>query len=130
MSGKEIDATPVIGDFGFAVHLEEGETCTKRVGSKGYTAPEVLLGEPYAFEADIFSLGCLFYALVTADLPFLADTMEDYFFRSQYETVKFDHEEWDDIHDDLKELITMMLDKKPSERPKIEQVLKHPWFNI
>ena len=82
MSGKEIDATPVIGDFGFAVQIAEGETCTKRVGSKGYTAPEVLLGEPYAFKADIFSLGCLYYALVTADLPFLADTMEDYFFRS------------------------------------------------
>ena len=123
MSSNEIDATPIIGDFGFAVNLEEGETCTKRVGSKGYTAPEVLLGEPYGFKADIFSLGCLFYALVTADLPFLADSMQDYFFKSQYEHVKFDQDEWDEIDYEFQDLIKSMLDKNSSKRPSIDQIL-------
>ena len=33
MQTNDFKAVPVIGDFGFAVHLEDGETCNRRVGS-------------------------------------------------------------------------------------------------
>lgn len=105
MSTNEADAVPKIGDFGFALVLQPGETCNRRVGSKGYTAPEVLIGEPYDFKCDIFSLGCLIFAMLTADLPFLADTMEDYFIRTSFEPLKFNHPEWKHVSNEFLELI-------------------------
>ena len=129
MSSNSFDAIPKIGDFGFAVKLQPGESCSKRVGSKGYTAPEVLKGEPYDFKCDVFSFGCMLFAMVTADLPFLAKSMEDYFFKTSFEDVKFTNPEWKKITNEMMDLIKQMLIKDPKERPTMTQVLKHPWFS-
>ena len=83
MTCEELDAIPVIGDFGQSViNNGAGPQDYDRVGSKGYTAPEVLMGKPYDFKCDVFSMGCLLYALITANLPFLAPLKEDYFFKT------------------------------------------------
>ena len=49
MKSSEFDSKIVIGDFGFAVSPNENGTCAGRLGSRGYTAPEVLMGEDYDF---------------------------------------------------------------------------------
>ena len=36
--------------------------------------------------------------------------------------------EWEVLSDEAKDLITMLLKVKPSERITGEQILKHPWF--
>ena len=41
-----------------------------KVGTFGYIAPEILRGNECGTAADIWSLGCLLYALLTATLPF------------------------------------------------------------
>ncbi|HYM61566.1 MAG TPA: protein kinase [Thermoanaerobaculia bacterium] len=41
------------------------------IGTLGYMAPEQLLGEPVDATADIFSLGCMMFEMVTAKKPFL-----------------------------------------------------------
>ena len=33
-------------------------------------APEILLGQPYSYSCDIWSIGALMYVLMTAQLPF------------------------------------------------------------
>ncbi len=40
------------------------------VGTPSYTAPEVILGEPYAYSADIWSLGCTLLELYTGNRPY------------------------------------------------------------
>src|SRR5258708_21287209 len=40
------------------------------LGTLGYMAPEQLRGEPVSGSADIFSLGCILYEMVTAKKPF------------------------------------------------------------
>ena len=65
----------VIADFGYAVKVPEGGVCEGRVGSRGYTAPEILQGVKYDTKCDIFSLGCLLYSLVCAKHPHYADNM-------------------------------------------------------
>jgi|LauGreDrversion4_2_1035121.scaffolds.fasta_scaffold862633_1 serine/threonine protein kinase len=60
-----------IGDMGLArrhggEHLLHGTYC----GSPMYMAPEILLNQPYNHQADIWSLGTIFYHLLTGNYPF------------------------------------------------------------
>ena len=43
---------------------------TKRCGTPGSVAPEILQYQPYSFPADIWSFGVLLYSLQTGCLPF------------------------------------------------------------
>jgi serine/threonine-protein kinase len=59
-------------DFGIARRLD-GTTITQVasvVGTAAYMAPERALGEPGDARADVYSLGCLMYAMLTATPPF------------------------------------------------------------
>lgn len=65
------DATPVLIDLGLA-HYSDSDTMKggSVFGTEGYTAPEVLI-PPYQADqrAEVFSLGALFYELLTGKLP-------------------------------------------------------------
>ena len=60
-----------VGDFGVARLAGSDLTQTGvRVGTPGYTAPEVLRGETADARADVFALGVLAYRLFTGQRPF------------------------------------------------------------
>lgn len=66
-----------ICDFGVSKRLQEGTNFRTTVGTLGYVAPEVtdlFEGDSsvYTCAADIWSLGCLIYALLTKETPFPA----------------------------------------------------------
>ena len=46
--------------------------CDKPVGDIAYIAPEYLLGSPGSNQSDLFSLGCIVYEMLSAELPFNA----------------------------------------------------------
>ena len=52
-------------DFGFAKTLTGDFRTYTNCGTIGYTAPEVVTGLGYSFQADIWSFGILFYELLT-----------------------------------------------------------------
>jgi serine/threonine protein kinase len=58
-----------IGDFGLARELEGGTAITN-CGTETYMAPEILSSMKYDKQADIWSLGVLFYYLFCGDFPF------------------------------------------------------------
>ena len=82
MTSEQLDASPVVGDFGYAIKLDDLHNSKKRVGSVGYTAPEVLLGDAYDAKCDVYSLGCLLYALVAAELPLYSKSLKEYFYKT------------------------------------------------
>eukprot|EP00913_Durusdinium_trenchii_P031143 g29161.t2 len=47
----------VLGDFSIAKVLGEDLAATQ-IGTPGYLAPEIWLGQPYGPKSDVFSLGC------------------------------------------------------------------------
>ena len=65
------DGTVKVVDFGIA-HLAD-QTMTKSglvLGTVSYMSPEQLNGQPVDARTDIFSLGIVFYVLLTGKLPF------------------------------------------------------------
>jgi serine/threonine protein kinase len=55
-----------VADFGLGVFTLNDEPLTKKCGTPGYVAPEILRSEGYSYKADIFSLGSLFFNLATS----------------------------------------------------------------
>lgn len=60
-----------IGDFGLACVYESGRTMTNNVITCSYRPPEILLGETsYGTEVDIWSIGAVFYQMMTRQILF------------------------------------------------------------
>ena len=69
------DGTVKVLDFGIARKLD-GTTLTQVasvVGTAAYMAPERALGQPGDARADVYSLGCLLYAMLAGRPPFGGD---------------------------------------------------------
>lgn len=64
----------LLGDFGIARALDDvGLTVTGSVmATVAYAAPEVLAGQPFDGRADIYSLGCTLFRLLTGKPPYPA----------------------------------------------------------
>ena len=45
------------------------------------------------------------------------------------ETLKFDIPVWNKISNDCKDLVGNLLKKSPSQRIKLDEAVKHPWFD-
>ena len=56
-----------IADFGLAVFTLKDENITQKCGTPGYVAPEILRAGTtgYSYKCDIFSLGSVFFNLLT-----------------------------------------------------------------
>lgn len=70
MSTNEESAVPRLIDFGLSRVLGPTQTTTEPYGTLGYVAPEVLQKRPYSFTCDLWSIGCISYALLSGYLPF------------------------------------------------------------
>lgn len=73
-SGSEGDFKRVkILDFGLAKSTEVESNLTAKgmiVGTPNYMAPEQICGEPLDERADLFSLGCVMYRMLSGKIPF------------------------------------------------------------
>lgn len=71
-----------ITDFGIARITDSSKTRTGTVlGTPAYMSPEQLAGKHLDGRSDIFSLGVMFYQLVTGQLPFQAESMASLMFK-------------------------------------------------
>lgn len=66
-----------VADFGLACFNPKDEKLTQKCGSPGYVAPEMLRGYGYSYKADIFSLGSVFFNLLTGRYLFSGATPEE-----------------------------------------------------
>lgn len=106
-----------VTDFGIARFVDHSHTRTGEIlGSPLYMAPEQLLGKKVDYSADIFSLGVMFYQLLTGSLPFGGDSLASL----TYEIVHNKHKGARAIRKSLPASATRItnvaLQKKPSER--------------
>ena len=63
-------------DFGLAVQLTDfNEERQTLCGTPNYISPEVINKESYGLSTDVWSLGCILYALLTGTPPFECSTV-------------------------------------------------------
>ena len=109
-----------LGDFGISKNLKTYGFASSFVGSTYYLAPEIVDGENYSFEADIWALGVTFYELMNLKKPFRANYPAIYL-----EIKTKEVEEINSIYSkEFKDLIYQMLNKEPNKRPKANDILK------
>ena len=74
------DGTPKIADFGLAKDLTSEQNLTltgNLIGTRGFIAPEQLLGEKIYFESDVYSLGATLYKIISGKYPFPVEPDEN-----------------------------------------------------
>lgn len=73
------DGTLKVVDFGIAKKMDETETFQTAtgviMGTPAYMAPEMCKGQRVDIRADMYSLGCTFYHMLTGQAPFKGDTV-------------------------------------------------------
>ena len=77
-------------DFGIAKAMSESpqDALTRSglvIGTPEYMSPEQLLGDPVDARADVYSLGCILYQMLTGVPAFAADTREQMIRRRLHE---------------------------------------------
>ncbi|XP_063318619.1 serine/threonine-protein kinase PLK3 [Pelmatolapia mariae] len=114
-----------LGDFGLAAKLETVEQRKKTIcGTPNYLAPEVLNRQGHGTESDVWSLGCVMYTLMCGNPPF--ETLD---LKETYKCIK-------DVRYNLpstlspaaQKLISGILQKNPSDRLTLDQILNHEFF--
>lgn len=66
-----------VADFGLACITRNDELLFHKCGSPGYVAPEIFAGYGYSYKADIFSLGSVFFNLLSGRFLFSGNTVDE-----------------------------------------------------
>jgi formylglycine-generating enzyme required for sulfatase activity len=110
-------------DMGLA-RLQAQSTITRHggMGTAAYMSPEQARSSHHVdIRADIYSLGCTLYHLLTGSLPFPDTEAASQFFRHSNEQPKPVDELCFDVPAPLANLVDRMLAKSPGGRPQIPQ---------
>ncbi|CAG9861783.1 unnamed protein product [Phyllotreta striolata] len=124
-----------LADFGFARFVvdQSGRKMNSATycGSLSYAAPEVLKGSPYFPKtADVWSMGVILYIMVNKAMPF-DDTNAKKLNELQLQRKwKFRSKVVDVLSDQIKNLITHMLEPDIQKRFKLEQVIGSDWMTM
>ena len=117
-------------DFGLSDCIVDGEdSFTKRVGSNEYHAPELLQSRIQSFsgtKVDIWTLGVVFFTLLTARFPLTKQKREDVVRGKGLELTYGDQP----VSIVARDLVSKMLDPNPDTRITMSEVISHPFFEI
>ena len=79
------------------IFSELNQEANRRIGTPSYVSPEVINGENYSYECDIWSLGVLMFFLLSGKLPFDGITPNDIFNSVKNKKISFYEKIWNDI---------------------------------
>jgi len=112
-------------DFGMAGLIDSDGKLTQTgalVGTPAYMSPELIEGETAGIQSDIYSLGCLWFEMITGHPPFRGNSIiETLSMHKNAEIPKLD--ENIEIAPELKILLYKCLSKKKKDRPSVEEIL-------
>ncbi|KDO23970.1 AGC/AKT protein kinase [Saprolegnia parasitica CBS 223.65] len=115
-----------LADFGLAKQaVSPSDTTYSFCGSVDYMAPEVILGVGYGLPADVWSLGCVVFEMLTGLPPFYTTRGRRVLFEKickgqvLYPTY---------LSPDAIRFLQRCLDLDPKERFTAEQLLEHPFL--
>ena len=104
----------------------DGDKGLSLVGAPEYMAPEVILGTGQKYEVDWWSLGVLIYQMYYGFTPFEDDYIDKIYQKILYTNVIFDSNY--KIDNNLKQLISGLLEKDETKRIKDTNIKNQPYF--
>ncbi len=105
-------------DFGLA-HLEDRSQLTRTgttMGTLAYSSPEQLTGRPYDERSEIWSLGVVFYELLTGQLPFKSPSEGELVFAIINNEQDKPSRLNEDVPESVETVVTQMLEKDSALR--------------
>ena len=116
-------------DFGLSnkYNKDNEELLQSSCGSPCYAAPEMIKGAKYhGVDTDIWSSGIILYLMLCKTFPF-----NDKNNSKLYQKIlcgKFNLPSY--LSNEAKDLLSKLLKVNPNERIKLNEIKKHPWFNL
>ena len=121
----ELDNTIKLCDFGVSKEVKEGQLLTDSCGTPAFVAPEILKDSPYnPYMTDIWSSGVVLYAMITGFFPFRG-VNETELHRNILSGV---FPKLKDVSNELKDLLSKILEVNPNKRISVDGILNHPWM--
>ena len=112
-------------DFGMSKRFDHNKLMSEKVGTAYYISPEVIKGK-YDEKCDIWSAGVILYILICGYPCFNGEDDREILVAIQKGKIRFPSPEWDDVSDDVKNLILRMC-CPPEKRLNAEEVLNESW---
>ncbi len=108
-----------VSDFGLAKSLGAVSSMTQSgemLGTPRYMAPEQVEAKSVDARTDIYSLGLIFYEMVTGDVPFTAETTLQLMYKRAHETPPAPKTVVPDLPEWLNNVIMKCLERDPANR--------------
>lgn len=114
-------------DFGLSSQFEIGTPMNTRAGSAVYVAPEVLTGS-YDHKCDLWSVGVIMYIMLCGYPPFQGSCDIEVLQKVTMGNLVFRPQDWKNVSEDAKNLITNLMRKTPEGRFSADQAFRHTWI--
>ncbi len=124
------DSDVKIADFGFAKRIKDLSPKETACGTPGYVAPEILRGDRYGAEVDIWSMGVICYVLLAGYPPFYDEDQKRLFKKIKEGRYHFHEDYWSNTSKEAINMIQQMLCVDQKKRWTADQLLQHPWIKM
>jgi serine/threonine protein kinase/formylglycine-generating enzyme required for sulfatase activity len=118
----------ILTDFGIAKILSDAQHTSSGmvIGTPNYISPEQGLGKPADARSDIYSLGAMFFQMVTGHLPYVADSAVVVLLKHVNDPIPIAGRVNPSLPPEVNDLIFRSMAKNPDERyPSIDAFLTH-----
>ncbi|CAD8067435.1 unnamed protein product [Paramecium sonneborni] len=125
---KDPEANLKVIDFGASEKMVNESNLTKKVGTPYYVAPEVISEPEYDKKVDVWSCGVILYILMIGRPPFRGQNDIETLRLAKLGKFNTNHERWNRLSNQVKDLIIKMIVVDPKQRINIEEAFQHDWI--
>ena len=115
-----------LADFGLArQNITPENPAMSFCGSPAYLVPEMIEQKGVWKAADVYGIGALLYEFLVGESPYYSDDVNVIYERILAGNLRFP----EGFNEEAKDLILKAMTKQPEERPNINEIKNHSFFN-